>query len=247
MKQGPWIYLFAAVLLLLSFILFTIHYLLFGDLHHILLYTVHDVAFLPIEVLLVTVVIHSLLEKRSLQMKLEKLNMVIGTFFSVSGTEMLKEFVRADPALSAMQPDLKIDSRWDAAMYKRQKKVVSGFAFQVDMDAINLVHLRDIMVRQEDFLIRILENPVMLEHESFTDLLLAVFHLVEELRNRDDLTSLPHSDIIHLKGDIRRVYSLMTLSWLDYMNYLQGSYPYLYSLAVRLNPFGEQPDVIVRE
>lgn len=238
--------MFASGLILLSALLFGIHYVIFQDMHHILIYTLHDIAFLPIEVLLVTIVIHSLLERQNLQHKLEKLNMVIGTFYSGIGTQLLREFVRYDPTIVAMREDLVISPTWDVTTFKYHKKNAESFSYMVDIDHMDLRELRGLLLEHEDFLLRILENPVMLEHESFTDVLRAVFHLTEELKNRDDLTTLPETDLAHLKGDIKRAYSQMTLSWLDYMQYLKRDYPYLYSLAVRLNPFAENSDIHVR-
>jgi len=53
------------------------------------------------------------------------------------------------------------------------------------------------------FMLSLLENPNLLEHDSFTDLLLAIFHLSEELAARDTLVGLPQSDYEHLAGDIK--------------------------------------------
>jgi len=89
----------------------------------------------------------------------------------------------------------------------------------------------------------LLGNPNLLEHESFTDLLWAVFHLAEELGSRDSVSSLSYSDREHLAGDIRRVNALLSLEWLAYMQHLEEDYPYLFSLAVRTNPF--DPDAKV--
>ena len=44
--------------------------------------------------------------------------------------------------------------------------------------------------QKRDFLLRLLENPNLLEHDSFANLLLAVFHLTEELAQRRDLDRL---------------------------------------------------------
>lgn len=247
MKHRNWLYLFAAGLILLSLLIFTVHYVLFRDIHHILLYTIHDLAFLPIEVLLVTIVVHSMLERQALQHKFEKLNMVIGTFFSGIGTELLSEFVRNDPQISAMREDLLVHESWDAAAFKLHKKRAKVFLYEVNIHEMDLNSLRGILLQHEDFLLRILENPVMLEHESFTDVLRSVFHLNEELKHRSDLQNLPETDLAHLKSDIRRAYSHLSLSWLDYMQYLLVEYPYLFSLAVRLNPFSTTIDVLIRE
>ncbi len=54
--------------------------------------------------------------------------------------------------------------------------------------------LRNFLIGKEDFLMRLLENPLLIEHESFTDMLLAVFHLTGELTHRKDLTGLPAND-----------------------------------------------------
>lgn len=82
-----------------------------------------------------------------------------------------------------------------------------------------------------------LQNPSLLEHESFTDLLWAAFHLLEELEYRQDLKQLNPADAAHLAGDINRVYGLLLASWLAYMQHLHSHYKFLYSLAVRTNPF----------
>ncbi|MBE0634895.1 two pore domain potassium channel family protein, partial [Candidatus Bipolaricaulota bacterium] len=47
---------------------------------------------------------------------------------------------------------------------------------------------------KRDFLLRLLENPNLLEHEAFTALLRAVLHVTEELWYRDDLSMLTAPD-----------------------------------------------------
>jgi hypothetical protein len=64
-----------------------------------------------------------------------------------------------------------------------------------------------------------------------------VTHLAEELAHRDGTYGLPDADYQHLAGDIRRAYVRIIGEWLEYMEHLQRKYPYLYSLAIRTNPF----------
>ena len=85
----------------------------------------------------------------------------------------------------------------------------------------------------------------MLEHEDFSDLLRAVFHLREELVQREHLQDLQPADAAHLEGDAKRAYGVLIHQWLDYMNHLAADYPYLFSLAVRRNPFQENSSVEV--
>ena len=44
-------------------------------------------------------------------------------------------------------------------------------------------------------------------------------------------------DYQHLAGDIKRVYGQIVPQWLAYMAHLKRTYPYLFSLAMRTNPF----------
>jgi len=90
---------------------------------------------------------------------------------------------------------------------------------------------------KRDFLLRLLENPMLLDNESFTGLLRAVFHLTEELQARDDFRTLPETDVDHLAGDIHRAYYNLVMQWLQYMKYVKKEHPYLFSLAMRTNPF----------
>ena len=96
-------------------------------------------------------------------------------------------------------------------------------------------------------MLRLLENPALLEHESFSDLLRAIFHVAEELDRRPDLADLPAADRNHLAVDLDRVYPLLVNEWLDYLRYVGKHYPYLFSLAVRTSPFDPEASVILRE
>ena len=52
-----------------------------------------------------------------------------------------------------------------------------------------------------------------------------------------DLHRLSPSDREHLAGDVQRGYVLLIKEWLAYMSHLKSRYPYLFSLALRTNPF----------
>ncbi len=64
---------------------------------------------------------------------------------------------------------------------------------------------------------------------------------------RNDVKNLPETDLAHLAGDIRRSYRLVGHQWLDYMKHLKDNYPYLFSLAIRMNPFDPEASPIVSQ
>lgn len=240
-----WLITLITGLILASAILYYIHYLIFHDLHHIGVFALHELAFLPVEVLLVTLVIHRMLETRETRKKLEKLNMVIGTFFSVAGNSLLK-CLAGNAGESFRSENLNISPDWTDKDFEKKIAELGDLHFEIDICSIDLVRLKQFLVKREDFFIRLLENPMILENETFTELLRAVFHLTEELHHRPDLSICPQNDLMHLKGDIERVFGRLIVQWLEYMKHLRMNYPYLYSLATRMNPLDEGSDVMIK-
>jgi len=234
-------------LVILSLVLFAAHYLIFHDEHHLLIFFIGDLAFIPIEVLIVTLIIDQMLESREKQRKMEKLNMVIGTFFSSFGTPLLARLTVADESIGPVKQRLVVTTTWNTAMFKDVRKCLDEYSCSVSMARIDLEDFRRFLIDHEEFLLRLVENPMIFEHESFTDLILALSHLTEEMKARGDLSTLPPSDKSHLITDIQRAYTQLIREWIKYMEYLKIHYPYLFSLAMRKNPFDDSASVIVRQ
>jgi len=246
MHNRRWIIGVVAGLLLVSAATYIVHYLIFHDAHHIFVYMVEDIAFIPIEVLLVALVIERLLARREKRAKLQKLNMVIGTFFSELGTQLLGQLTDGIRDKDEVRPHLNVSADWAAADFKKALAAEGQQDYVIDLDRIDLAALQERLAKHRDLLVMLLGNPNLLEHERFTDLLWAVFHLMEELSARGDLSALPDTDRAHIAGDIRRVYSHLTVEWLHYCEHLQGAYPYIFSVVTRTHPLQEQPDPVVR-
>lgn len=240
-----WQLIFALVLISLSLFFYLLDYALFHDAPHLVLYFISDLAFLFIEVLLVTLVIHRLLTIREKRAMLKKLNMVIGAFFSETGAHLIRACARFDPAYADMARALIVTNSWADKDFARMFRDVSSRAFAVDHRKGDLEGLKAFLAGKRAFHLGLLENPNLLEHDSFTNLLWAVFHLTEELVHRHDLKGLPPEDYRHLEGDITRAYKLIVAEWLMYMKHLKADYPYLFSLAVRTNPFDARASVVI--
>jgi len=246
MKRLNWQVVLSLVLVGFSVVLYLLHYLIFKDAHHIFIYLLGDIAFIPIEVLLVTLVIHQLLDAREKISKLNKMNMVVGAFYSEVGTELLKRFSLSGKDIQELSKILIVSKGWSNKDFNKVKFQARLFNYEIDIKKVDLAELRQYLLIKREFLLRLLENPNILEHETFSELLWAVFHCTEELANRKEgLGALPVTDLEHLSGDIKRVFRLLVLEWIAYMQHLNKDYPYLFSLAMRTNPFDPQAKIIV--
>ncbi len=231
-----WRLLIGMFLLFLSVVFYGMHYFLFQDAHHIFIFLIGDVAFVFIEVLLVTMIIHHLLNEWDKRSKLQKLNMVIETFFSEFGKLLLAYLSSADTMLSSVRNALVMDCNEQKPDFKAARNAVAGYCGNIDMKQVDLGRLDMFLRARRGFLVSLLQNPTLLEHESFTESLMAVFHVTEELAARD-LTDLSPADRDHTKKDLERAYGRTVQQWVAYMEYIHKHYPYFFLFAMRTNPF----------
>ncbi len=152
MKENTrWILIAGITLVTLSAALYTVHYLVFQDVHHITIYLLGDLAFIPIEVLIVTLIIDRLLETRERQQRMEKLNMVIGTFFSNTGTPLLDMFVRADPCIGTLRERLVVRESWKRDDFAAMAGMMQTYSCSIDIDRIDLGAVREFLLKNEEF------------------------------------------------------------------------------------------------
>jgi hypothetical protein len=235
--------LIVLVMLISSLLLYGLDYLLFGQAREIGFGLLGNLAFLPIYVLFVTLMIERVLKERDKEALRQKMNMVIGVFFSEVGTHLLRDgfaFLVEKEQLSAR---VRIAPGWTEADFRELARYLDKSDLHMNSSLSDLGELKAFLVDRRMFLLGLLENPNLLEHDGFTDLLWAVFHLLEELEARRSLTGLPPSDMDHLSGDLRRAYTHLLSQWVVYLKHLKTDYPYLFSLAVRNNPLN--PDARV--
>ena len=224
------------LLLLVSLVLYLADYYLFGRAGEIGFSFMSNVAFLPVYVLFVTLMIERVIKERERDAMLKKMNMVIGIFFSEVGTHLLRDFLDFFPDGHELTKALRPTPQWRDKDFLAARDFLKGQDIRLDSRLGDLSALKAFLAEKKGTMLMLMENPNLLEHAAFTDLLWAVFHLIEELQARRSLAGLPESDLDHLSGDMKRAHTHLLIEWVSYMWHLKKDYPYLYSLAVRMNP-----------
>lgn len=241
-----WFLRLSLILAAASTLLYLLHYLIFRDAHHIFVFLLHDIAFVPVHVLILTLIIDRWLNEREKRATINKLNMVVGAFFNELGTTLLKTLPAFDEEPRRIAAELLVDGTWPDKRFIETRLLVANSHFVIDSRRGDLAALKALMAESRDFLLRLLENSSLNQYESFTDLLLSVSHLSDELAQRPSVDNLPETDYDHLSMDIKRAYRHLIFEWLRHMHHLKRDYPYLFSLAVRMNPFDPDASAIVR-
>lgn len=233
-------------LLTSSLLLSVLHVFVFHDSQTFLFYIALDLAFVPIQVFLVSLVLDNIMKERERKAILQKMNMVIGAFFSEVGNETIRrigDFCQDSPQLAEQ---LNVTAAWSMETFRQAADKARVQACRLDEDRSSMEELKTFLLEKRSFVLGLLQNPNLLEHDDFTDLLWAWCHLTEELAVRPGFDDLPRPDVEHLQGDMRRCFVLLVRQWLSYMRHLKSDYPYIYSLAMRTNPFTRPESAVVR-
>jgi voltage-gated potassium channel len=195
---------------------------------------------------IVTSVTQMMIQRGQNRVRRHRLNMLIGVFYTEIGNRLLRILSGFDPEIDTIREEFKVHDKYTEVEFNQLRRRLQHYDFAIDPELLDLDILLNYLKEKCDLLVRELENPDLIEHEYFTELLWAAVHLRDELVSRDSLSGLPESDLAHLANDVKRAYRLLTLQWINYMQYLKGAYPFLFSLALRTNPFIEKPSAIVR-
>ena len=223
-------------LVVLSLLLHYAHYLIFKDAHHTLIFLFADIAFIPMEVFFTNLIIDSLLEKIEKNNFLEKLNMMIGIFYTEIGRNILTEFVKGDENLAELINSNICAKNWDDSSCKKLKNKIEDHNFDLNITKINIDNIKNILSNNRDFLMNLIINENIHEHEEFTDMLMSLLHVKEEIDSRYS-DKIEAFELEHLASDMAVAYKYLTLDWCEYMNYLNKNYPRLFVRALIDNPF----------
>ena len=235
-KNSPknrWIiFLFLA----LSFTIYFLYYLVAGDLGYILNSFVLKLAFLPIYVLFTTLLVNFLLSVREKKITNRKKNMIIGVFFTEMGKALLRHLSSFCHNMPDIEKYLGVNDQWTVQSFQVAKERIKNAKFDIAITC-SVQDIHEFLLSKREFMIQLLQNPHILEDESFTNLLLGTFHLSEELIHRTSNPLLVKGEAEHLAVDIKRIYGQLIIEWLSYLEHLNKQYPFLYNLEASVHPY----------
>ena len=248
MKKYKWEIKLSIVLFLTSIVLYFIQYMIFRNIKAEYENLFSQLSFLPIYVLIVTVIIEQLLNKKEKENIVRKLNVVIGIFFNEIGRNLLSEFSLVDKNFDSIKQGFIFTINSFEKQNIESLNILKDYRGNIRYDNTEqLIELRDLLTSKKEFFMQLMANSNLLEHETFTELLLSLFHLYEELSKRSSLEKICKADYRHLISDIERAYLLLLIEWVYYMKHLKEEYPYLFSLELRLNPLNPNASIEIKE
>ncbi|WP_407421453.1 hypothetical protein [Methanobrevibacter sp.] len=251
-SHNRWKIKFSIIMIIAIIVIYGSNILILKDPEHVVSYIWTHLGFIPVDILIVAFVLDEIISKKEKEAMMEKLDMIMSTFFSEIGNDLIGQLSSVN-AHKADTNYLESIKNWDDNDYKNKLKEIKNknIPFKADVSPEDreeyLTNIRDLLINKREFIINLLNNPNLLEKEEFSGLLTAILHLDEELEHRPDLSKVSDIDFNHLNGDMERIYNKLIHEWIYYLRYLNKHYPYMIALIVRTNPFDENADAYVKE
>lgn len=220
--------IYTIVLIALTFIIYIIEFYIFKNPRDIEFSFMSNLAFLPVQVLLITLLLEGISEYREKKKLLSKLNLIIGVFFSELGIKLFRNLMSFDLEKKELKKSVFHNTSWSHKDFKKAALTMIKKDYKIDCRSSDINSLKELLTEKNSFLTNLLSNSNLLEHDSFTDLLFALFHLSDELHLMDKIKVKDKDYYDHISKDMERVYRLLTYHFILYAEYIKGSYPYLY-------------------
>lgn len=203
------------LLLCTSAVLYALHYLIFRDLHHIGIFFLHELAGMPLEVILVSLFFDKLIEKTHEEENKSKLSIIETLFFNESGGNMLRYLSSFDPNSQKLSAILAVRMDWKSVDYQAARLHLKEYPFHLDVEKVDFFGLHYHLDERHAYYRNILENPAMTQSNEFTELVMKIYLMWEELDCRTDLYNLDLHEKHYLGELLTEIYEELAVYWLD--------------------------------
>ncbi len=220
-----------ALLVLLSVAIYGLQLVIFRDPNTTFFYILQDMAFMPFTIAIATLVVGEVMGAREKKERMEKTRMLTSSFFTELGAALLKELMQSADYDETVHRVFTGSTAYDAAQTEQWQERLGEAKLHVRLHRGLYDRVRSLILERRTTLLVISSNPLLLEHEHFTDMLWDIFHLVDEFRLRGVYEELSEEDRRHLENDLSDLLRLLLINWVANIAYMKQTYPNFFNEA----------------
>ena len=124
-EHKRWKIKFSLLMVVLIIIIYGSNYLVLGDAEHIISYIWTHLGFIPVDILVVAFLLDEIIERKEKEAMLEKLDMLMSTFFSEVGNELISQ-LSAVNKYNVNTENLKSIKNWDQKDFENKLAELKG-------------------------------------------------------------------------------------------------------------------------
>lgn len=224
-------YITVAILIAISVVIYALQIIIFDDKRTTAFYIFQDLAFMPITIAIATLVVGDLMNRRQQKEQQEKTRMLTSSFFTQMGTDLIDTMIQDSANAGELKQLMQSPLQSDKDVQKIQAQLQNA---DLDFTLSEEVYDRsmDLILKNQLGLLTLSSNPLLLEHECFTEMLWGIFHLNDEFRLRGKYSELDEAGREHMQEDFIKVFRLLLINRVTNLKYLRDTYPNYYSASL---------------
>lgn len=224
-------YITVAILIAISVVIYALQIIIFDDKRTTAFYIFQDLAFMPITIAIATLVVGDLMNRRQQKEQQEKTRMLTSSFFTQMGTDLIDTMIQDSANAGELKQLMQSPLQSDKDVQKVQVQLQSAdLAFTLTEEVYD--RSMDLILKNQLSLLTLSSNPLLLEHECFTEMLWGIFHLNDEFRLRGKYSELDEAGREHMQEDFIKVFRLLLINRAANLKYLRDTYPNYYSASL---------------
>ncbi len=220
------------MLIILSAAIYGLQLIIFRDPQTTAFYIFQDMAFMPFTIAIATIVVGEVMNDRERKERLEKTQMLTSSFFTELGAELLFELTDLAEADDTFIHAFESTRITDESSLHAMQELTRNSKFKIHLTEESYNSIRTMIREHRTMLLVISSNPLLLEHEDFTNMLWSIFHLLDEFRLRGDYQNFSQQDLSHIETDLAETMQLLIISWYVNILYTKNHYPNFFNTAL---------------
>ncbi len=228
------------ILFITAALIYGLQLLIFKDPTNTGFYIFQDFAFLPISIAVATIVVGEFLDQKEKKERREKTQMLTSTFFTELGTGLMIQLLLNTENAREIREIMSENEVTNQKELQHVQGLLRQVKLKVSLTPELFEKIRTMILNSKETLLIFTSNPMVLDHEDFTDLLWGIFHLIDEFQLRGEYDELDKADIAHMEADCAEVLSLLLVNWAANGLYTKLNYPNYYNAALgKLTEYGK--------
>ncbi len=217
-------------LLLISAVIYLLQILIFHDPETTAFYIFQDFAFMPVTIAIATLMVGEVMDAQEKKSRIEKTRMLTSTFFSGVGVALSKTLFEIAEPKEEIRDILGLRCSCNTELEEAQARI-QALPLHISLTGNTYNRIMEQIRGERSSLMTMASNPLLFEHEDFTELLWSLFHLMDEYQLRGSFETLSAEDLKHLNQDMEKMFRQLLLNYVANAMYLRQTYPHLYSSA----------------
>ncbi len=215
------------ILIFLSLIIYTLQIIIFRDPRNTFFYIFQDLAFMPITIAIATLVVGEVLSQKEKEERVKKTRMLTSTFFTEIGNDLTRQLLEITDQSDNILSILSQYGNGTMTLSQTQDHIKS-MSLSIALNEKTYSKLIEKIQTSRSSFMTLSSNPLLFDHEDFTRILWAIFHVMDEYQLRGTYQDMSQDDISHLNKDYAELLRLLLICFVANAKYLEDTYPNFY-------------------